>query len=230
MDPVRRMLDVVRTRPELAQRFARRTSQERIDAFVAAIGLPVPPEMLTFYRELDGTRGERAPDSDTYLPAESEPFPDRGLAIRPLEAIVRAKAIWDGLAAEFEAAAPAQRAKRFHLAFWNPTWIPFACDHSARDWAIATEPCFGGPAGQVIQFDFKGRDFWEIEHGSFGDWLLTMAQLLEEDVPAYDEREDAIRRRCNPDAAFVMLPRPPPPPAERFALPSILRQLRQGGP
>jgi cell wall assembly regulator SMI1 len=223
MDPVRRIVEVILARPLLAERFARKTSPERIDAFVAAIGLPVPPEMLAFYREIDGTRTIYDADSDTHLPTESEPFADRGLAIQPLEMIVENKSMWDGFAGEFEASSPAQRRERFHLAFWNTAWIPFASNHSNCDWAIATEPCFGGPAGQIIQFDYKGRDFWEIEHRSFGDFLLTIAQLLEDDVPEYDEREDEIRRRLNPDAAFVMMPLPPPPLAERFELPRTPR-------
>jgi hypothetical protein len=55
--------------------------------------------------------------------------------------------------------------------------------------------------------------------------LLTIAQLLEDDVPEYDNREDEIRRRLNPDAAFVMMPLPPPPRAERFKLPRTPRYV-----
>jgi len=204
--PIGRFVRAIEGRADAREWFASGATEPEIEAFRAAVGFPVPDDFFDFYRRFNGTK-----------PMEMNAF-GRGLRLGSLESVLRTKAMWDGFAAELETMTVEERRAKAHFGFWHPRWIPFLDDWSAREWVLATVPCFGGPAGQIICFDFKGGSGWRIEHASFEDWLLTMAAIVEEDVPRYDDREGELRRRINPTAGHVSLPDDPTDPA-RFTRP-----------
>jgi cell wall assembly regulator SMI1 len=225
MDPVASFITIMHKTPERLGRMASGVSEEQLHAFQDAIGLALPTEFVALYRHFDGTRlmvideksGEILGDERTLLP-------DR-LTLCSLARILSSKANWDGLSRKFEAMSSEERRDHFHYGFWHRAWIPFLSG-DGRQWALATEPCFGGPSGQVVSFDYNGHDYWDVEHESFADWLRTISVLIDEDVPAFDPRETEINRRLNPNAGFIKLPPAQSPAAAdlaRFSLPRTRR-------
>lgn len=109
----------------------------------------------------------------------------------------REKDHWDALSRAFEAGDGT-----FSHAFWSRAWLPLGHDNSHLQFAYAPDECFGGPAGQVIAFDFKGGVEWTV-FPSLDGWLDAMLVVLEM-VPARDVASGCIPWAIERKAAVVV--------------------------
>lgn len=199
---ISRLAEILRTKPEVAQRFAPHASETDVAELVATLGVALPDEFIEFFRLINGNVRPAWNEAKQELIGEEETlFPDSTLRLLSLEAVHRTKQSWDDLAREYEAMDGDARLEKWHFAFWHTSWVPFVVSE-AEVFALATEPCFGGPKNQVVWFDFKGHECWEVPHESFADWIDTFAEILKADASAFD---DAIRRRLNPKWRFIEL-------------------------
>lgn len=83
------------------------------------------------------------------------------------------KAHWDGLSSAWESGEGT-----WEHALWSRDWLPLAHDNSHLQFAYAPTECFGGPAGQVVAFDFKGGEDWDVFE-SLDAWLDALVTVLE---------------------------------------------------
>jgi hypothetical protein len=90
----------------------------------------------------------------------------------------------------------------FSHAFWSQSWLPLGHDNSHLQFAYAPDECFGGPAGQVIAFDFKGGVDWTV-FPSLDGWLDAMLVVLEM-VPARDVASGCLPWAIERKAAVVV--------------------------
>lgn len=196
VDALERLISSVAADAARLALFAPGAPAEALQAYRREIGVPVPDALLELHAWRDGSRrweGER---------------PEAWICGRRLYSLAQSldvKRSWDDLAARFPALSPAEQPDHAHWALWNPAWIPLM-GHDSKEIALATAPCFGGPAGQIVSFDFKIGGGWKVEHASLTDWLATMtalaeASLLEE--PEYDDRVRAMCAELNPGAFSV---------------------------
>lgn len=90
--------------------------------------------------------------------------------------------------------------------WWVPGWVPFLSNGAGDNYCIDTVGHFDGAKGQILEFnhDYESR---EINYASFGKWLETTVQGLEQGlleyneedgVQAVDERFDALLAELNP--------------------------------
>ena len=199
---ISRLAEVLRTKPEVAQRFAPHASETDVVELVTTLGVALPDEFIELFQLINGNVKPAWDEGKRELVGEEETlFPDSTLRLLSLEAIPRTKQSWDDLAHEYEMMDDDARLEKWHLAFWRTSWIPFVVSE-AEVFALATEPCFGGPRNQVVWFDFKGHECWEVPHESFADWIDTLAEMLNADASRFDE---AIGRRLNPKWRFIEL-------------------------
>jgi cell wall assembly regulator SMI1 len=210
---VARFVSVVNADPGLASRFAAGATEQQIKGLSEALALDLPEELLAFLSHFDGNAEPRwNDDSQEYEGEEETLFADSTLRLLSVDGILREKSAWDDLASGYEAMDDEEREENRHRAFWNRAWVPFLTSE-AEVFAIATEPCFAGPAGQVVWFDYKGHDCWEVRHESFSDWLRTVSAMLERDASAFDE---AVQRENNPRWRFIELDTSEPERFERY--------------
>ena len=154
MNAIDRTLRALEAHPEARSVLNAGASEADLDALRLAFP-DVPEGLVAFLRLHDGTRinGPRIAGRGLFTAA----------------GIVSDAAHWNELAKGFEASG-----KPAHGALWRAGWIPFAYnDESVL--ALATLPCFGGPAGQVIDVDFKTGLGWSVCFASFDEWLEALA-------------------------------------------------------
>lgn len=195
-----RFIEVVRAR-SLESRFAPGATPDELARFRREIALPVPDEFLEFFGHFNGTA--RPVWNDALKEFDGEEctlFDESTLRLLSLDFMLQGKQDWDEYSREYEDATAEQRSEwsRAH-GFWNRAWIPFA-ENDNEVLALATAPCFGGPANQVLWFSYKGCDSWIVLSQSFGDWILTAAESLLAGV-----NSDAIQREHNPDWRYIEL-------------------------
>ncbi len=190
LPPMARFQDVCAKHPERFARFAPGATAAEIHALQFAVGRPLPEEMLAFHAFRDGTMGQQMV---------------LGYEVLGTSRIVDVKQMWDGLARDYENLPPEDRRARAHWALWDRAWVP-VMSRDCEEFALATEPCFGGPAGQIVSFDFKGGGGWAVRHTSYSDWLFTLSALGEEDLfdaHIADGAVEALWRRLNPPTRWI---------------------------
>ena len=204
---VAQFVSVVSDDPALASRFAAGATEQELKKLSEALALAIPRELLELLSHFNGNAKPRWDDDRQEFEGEEETlFPDSLLRLLSIDDILSEKSDWDGLASEYEAMDDEAREEKWHFAFWNRAWVPFLTSGN-EICAIATEPCFGGPAGQVVWFDYKGHDCWEVRHESFSDWLHTVSVMLKMDASDFD---DEVQRENNPRWRFIELDRSEP--------------------
>lgn len=192
---------------ELADLFAQNPEQEttlfnpgatdeEIDAFKAAINLPLPDSFYEFYRWHDGSK------SEDYHYADLE----HGRYMLPLKHILGEKDMWDdhqqkGVFYKWEDGA-----------YWDSAWVPFMRIDYWYLRVLDTKGSFGGKAGQILDFDYKSAEGRGITNESFDKWLETIiakykAGLLFSEMSeiGYDEHQKifAIQHAVNGEYPFV---------------------------
>lgn len=216
---ISRLAEVLRTSPEVAQRFAPPASETDIAELVAALGVALPREFIELFQLINGNLRPAWDEVKLELVGNEETlFPDSTSRLLSLDAILSDKQSWDDLAREYEGMDNEARLEKWHFAFWHTSWVPIVVSE-AEVFALATEPCFGGPRNQVVWFDYKGHGCWEVPHGSFADWIDTLAEMLKADASAFDE---VIGRRLNPRWRFIELVMGESSP-DRFVRPGTLK-------
>ena len=163
--------------PELAALFAPPAEPGAVAALQRELGLAVPDAFPALFGLADGSVGCESPYAARHLLA------DDGLVLHSLAEVRRWKQFWDDLARDFAALDEAERQLVFHHAFWHPDWIPLAQSGMDDVYALATTPCFGGPAHQVVRFNTKGDACWEVVSPSLAAFVELLATLLERGEP-----------------------------------------------
>lgn len=187
--------------------FAPGAPAEALEAYRRDIGVPVPDALLALHAWRDGSRRWEGARPEAWI---------CGRRLYSLAQSLDVKQTWDEYAARFPALSPDEQPDHAHWALWSPAWIPLM-GHDSQEVALATVPCFGGPAGQIVSFDFKIGGGWKVEHASLSDWLATLAALAEAsllDAPDYDDRVRAVCAKLNPGAFNVEMV--DPTRADRF--------------
>ncbi len=185
---------------DLLARFGPGASDDELEAFRQALGLPVPDDLLAFHAFRDGT---------LFTPG-AEPTV-LGYRVLRLEDILQTKRHWDELSLEYEGLPPGERRAHAHQALWRRDWVPLLSnDH--EEVALATQACFDGPPGQVISFDFKGGCGWSVQHASYAGWIETLAALAAERLFDHHIVDAAVRDvwgRINPPRRWCDQELPP---------------------
>ena len=171
--------------PEVARRFAAPVPP---GDFAAEVGLSLPPVFWAWvalhngYQEADG---------------EHVHLPEEATWLLSLEGMARWKRFWDDLARQFAAEPTSERR---HWAFWHPAWLPIAQDDYSVI-ALATEPCFGGPAHQIVRFSTDGSH-WRVITDSLDGFaaMITLATQWK-----FESLGLQTLLRVNPDAREVEL-------------------------
>ena len=145
-------------------------SERLLKRFVSAIEIASPVESRV---PTEVAAGPLPEDYERFLSAVTGFRAVRDLRLNSPADWVVEKAHWDKLAAEYQAGGG-----NFSHALWSPMWLPLADDNSHLQFAYAPEECFGGPAGQVVAFDFKGGEDWQV-FPSLDDWLEAMLAVLD---------------------------------------------------
>lgn len=144
---------------------------ETVESLRAALGLEAEAPLLAFYRAYDGS--SRGAHGSQHLVL--------GTTLLSASEVIETKAHWDGLAARFEALTdPAAQTQYMNHALWNRAWVPLA-ENDNRITALALAPCFGGPALQVVSFDFKAAEGWSI-WPSYDVWIAMLTAVAEADL------------------------------------------------
>lgn len=168
--------------PELAALFAPPAGPGAVTALLEELGLDVPDAYHALYGLADGTVDCDSQYDARYLLA------DDGLVLHSLAEVRCWKQFWDELARAYVSLDEAGRKGAFHHAFWHPDWIPLAHSGVNDVYALATTPCFGGPAHQVVRFSTEGDIYWEVVSPSldaFVELLATLLERREPDLPAW---------------------------------------------
>jgi cell wall assembly regulator SMI1 len=202
-----RFIDALSASSDRLERFSPGASPAEIEDFRRAIGLDVPELLIELHAWRDGTTPLKIDDAAGTWSGNGRIY---GYEWHSLSAIVEKKRSLDGWAA---GGAPNWES------VWNPAWLPLADNHHSMI-MLATAPCFGGPAGQIVWFDYKSHiEYWSIEHESLEEWLTTVTALAEADLldGEYndDEVEDVVRG-CYPTRWWVPVE---PPTGDRFERP-----------
>ncbi len=158
--------------PEIAALFASPPAPEEVAALVADLGLAVPEAFYSLFRLCNGSVG-----SEALYDARSV-LADDGLVLHSLAEIRKWKQFWDQLAHSYAALDAADRQPVFHHGFWNTAWLPIAMTILDDVYALATVPCFGGPAFQVVRFNVKGDAHWVLVSESLDQFLGLLATVL----------------------------------------------------
>src|SRR5665647_2641817 len=145
---VRRFASVLQEQPSLAARFSPPIAEIEAAQILERLGVEVPQALLDLYRICDGTVRADVDDAGTYVPAACL-FEEAGVELLPVAEVSRCKIGLDRDAAAYESLDAEDRRRVFHHGFWHRSWIPLAVGH-VDIYALATRPCFGGPAGQVV--------------------------------------------------------------------------------
>ncbi|MEO6953069.1 MAG: SMI1/KNR4 family protein [Polyangia bacterium] len=124
--------------------------------------LTLPDELATFLRAIDGWQLD-------------------GLRFERVTGIASSQRFWDGLVTAFEDGT----SHSWEHAHFAHGWIPIADDGAHQQWSYAPAPCFGGPAGQVVCFDFKGGEGWDV-YVSLDTWLTALASAIDARVPVVE--------------------------------------------
>jgi cell wall assembly regulator SMI1 len=168
---------------------------ESFGAFANELGLPLPP----LFRELYAWHGGDPINSfDWTLGGD-----DSGWFLEPLTSILATRRLWQERAAELRDASADDAPTLFNAGFWHPSFVPFMSDRSATEIVVATAPCFGGPAGQIVSFDYKGGSWWRVLGPSLEVFLETMAELMETNASFYSL--DEIQKARFPGYRVVAL-------------------------
>lgn len=171
--------------PQHAMRFAARPPAAEVTALIAALGLPVPPELHQLYALCDGSARDE--------PWSKHPItPEDGLALLSVAEVAEWKQLWDGFARDYLNQTEDERRDHFHHGFWSPSWIPIAASSVDDLYALATAPCFGGPANQVVAFNYKGDTSWYVVAESLDAFLGRLAVLLAESAPRFESTSRPI--------------------------------------
>jgi cell wall assembly regulator SMI1 len=219
---VARLVAFVADHENVAERFAPGAPPEQIDRLAGLVVGRIPEALVDLYSWADGTR--RIAFQPEFRD-EARWFETRDDRLLSVDGVLSAKKQWDEQALAFSKLSAAEREHHWSWGFWHTDWIPL-CDSEASLVALAVTPCFAGPEGQIISFDFKGGTQWTIEHSSVGDWLRTAVEVLTAEAgERVDEGEgfdrgDAVelRVRLNPKSGWVEIPMGSADPS-RFHLP-----------
>lgn len=181
--------------PAIAALFASPPAEADLAALVRDLGLDVPAAFHDLYRIADGTA--KSADGTEVVRI----LDDDGVVVHSLAGVAKWKSFWDELTRGYAAMGEDERGSVFHYAFWHPAWIPIAM--GIEDvYAVATEPCFGGPAGQVVRFPCDGGTRWTIASDSLDDFLGLIAAAIAGGARRLD-RETLLA--LNPGARYVEL-------------------------
>ncbi|EPX56542.1 hypothetical protein D187_007884 [Cystobacter fuscus DSM 2262] len=175
-----------------------------------ACSRPVPETFRILYRTFNGCH------YDTNTSSRSQIY--LGISLVPLEDILRQ---WNRLEKD-------AFSQRFHPGeYWNAGWIPFLEMERWGLGVIDTTGCFGGPPGQIIQFNYKVGAERDITYVSFDAWLLLLLEHLER-APFFQKRHalpprhrpplSELAAHLNPGhpRSVVLRPvTPPPTPHDR---------------
>jgi cell wall assembly regulator SMI1 len=168
---VRRFASLLESDPALAARFSPPVAEIEAAQSLESLGVEVPQALRDLYRICDGNVSGHMDDAGTYVPAANL-FEQSGVRLLHVAKISRIKNDLDRDAASYESLDAEHRAQVYSHGFWHRSWIPLAiADYDI--YALATRPCFGGPAGQVIRFGFKDGTEWHVVAPSL-DALLVM--------------------------------------------------------
>lgn len=168
---------------------------ESFDAFANDLGLPLPPP----FRELYAWHGGDTLNSFVWTLGGD----DDGWFLEPLTSILATRRLWQERAAALRDASADDAPTLFNAGFWHPSFVPFMSDRSATELVVATAPCFGGPAGQIVSFDYKGGSWWRVLSSSLEVFLETMAELMETNASFYSL--DEIQKARFPEYRIVEL-------------------------
>jgi cell wall assembly regulator SMI1 len=171
-------------------------TDEQINAFKAAINLPLPDSFFEFYRWHNGSK---------YTDYHHADF-EHGRYLLSLDEIIREKQSWDahqqsGIFDQWEDGA-----------YWDSAWMPFMRIDYWYVRVVDTKGSFGGKAGQVLDFDYKSSEGRHITHESFDKWLETVSVKYKTGVLfkdfseiGYDEHQEifAIEHVVNGEYPFV---------------------------
>jgi cell wall assembly regulator SMI1 len=190
--------------PERLSRLAPGATDDAISAFRDEIGVELPPVWIELYRWRDGTRLTRVDPKTLELTLGGRLCGHEWLS---LDRVLATKRSWMAIAEQYRLT-PEDHPD---YACRHEAWIPLmGIDYADLAWSPV--PCFGGPAGQRVGFDFKGGTHWTVDHLSIADWLVTWAELAACDLldaDRSDERVDAIFERFNPQRRTIDFPNPP---------------------
>ncbi|MDB4960357.1 MAG: hypothetical protein JWP01_356 [Myxococcales bacterium] len=208
---VQRFASVLETDPSLAARFSPPIAELEAARSLESLGLEVPQALRDLYRICDGNVSGHMDDAGTYV-HNAVLFEESGVRLLHVAKIAGIKIHLDRDATDYESLDAEQR--EYSHGFWHRSWIPIAIG-DLDIYALATRPCFGGPEGQVIRFDFKGDTKWTVVAPSL-DALLVM---FDSDFRAADyDRETLVAH--TPDAREIELSREGG--ADRFDRPGML--------
>jgi cell wall assembly regulator SMI1 len=180
--------------PAIAARFAAPPPAADLAARIRDLGVAVPEALLDLYRVCDGSLN--ADDTSENVPVTE----DDGVIVHSLQGVVRWKSFWDGLARAYATKSESERAEAYHHAFWSNAWIPVATGLE-KVYALATEPCFGGPAEQIVCFVLDDTR-WTVVSDSLDDFLALLADVLASGARSLD---DQTLLAFNPGARYVDL-------------------------
>ncbi len=201
MTALERFAGLVESQAALRARLGPPATEEELATFLRELGVSVPAVFVEFFRGFNGgSRPVWDAATETFVGSHETLFDDETLTLESLDSMVGTKRSWDEWEQEFRALAEADREESSRLALWHPSWVPFASSE-AEILALATEPCFGGPANQVVWFDFKGHCCWEVRHASFEAWLRTLTECCASGCDA--AVREAVQRTLNPEWRYI---------------------------
>lgn len=124
----------------------KRATEEQIAACEAALGVTFPPDLRASYLIHNGQKT----NADGVFP-EGFADLDSDFALLSLEEIANEWKTWKQLAdtGEFKKQ-KSQPDAGIRPDWWNPKWVPIACDGGGDSLCVDLDPAKGGTAGQVI--------------------------------------------------------------------------------
>lgn len=95
-----------------------------------------------------------------------------------LEDVERQREQWAALVRAWEEGT----SEEFAHAHWHRDWSPVASTAHVQ-WAFDPRGCFGGAPGQLVSFDFKGGEGWDV-YPSLAEWIRALSVGLRDEFDA----------------------------------------------